>query len=103
MQLWSSIRETEEYLAVCKARLESRTMVRLEMFPIINKMLNACGEGENNPDDTFPTTYRVDRLEEVKALEEKDGAYAVAAEVFGDRMDMWVRSQGELVEIIKGS
>lgn len=235
--------EPEEYLAVCKVLLESRSMVREEMFPIINKMLNACGEGEKkrllkdyignemhhytelhhgkkllnrlwelekavreqryieirykkmkgaalvsrrvkpvgvmfsefyfyltayiegidrekefqNPDDVFPTIYRVDRLEEVKVLEEhfsapyserfeecefrkriqfmyggklkrvkfkyfgesieavldrlptaevleeKDGAYVVSAEVFGEGIDMWVRSQGELVEILAGS
>ncbi|EOS72085.1 hypothetical protein C818_00232 [Lachnospiraceae bacterium MD308] len=38
--------EPEEYLAVCKVLLESRALVKTEMFPIINKMLNACGESE---------------------------------------------------------
>ena len=38
--------EPKEYLAVCKVLLESRSLIKAEMFPMINKMLNACGEGE---------------------------------------------------------
>lgn len=233
--------EPEEYLAVCKVLLESRSMVREEMFPIINKMLNACGESEKkqllkdfignemhhftelhhgkrlldrlwqlenavkeqryieiqykkmkdamcvtrkvkpvgvmfsefyfyltafiedidkekefeNPDDMFPTIYRVDRLEDVKVLEEhfsvpyaerfeegefrkriqfmyggklrrvkfkymgesieaildrlptaevidkKDGVYTVSAEVFGKGVDMWIKSQGNYVQLVE--
>lgn len=108
-----------------------------------------------NPDDTFPTIYRVDRLKSVqslkehfsipyaerfeegefrkriqfmyggklqkvkfkysgadidavldrlptaKVLEEKDGVYLVSAEVFGSGIDMWLRSQGDVVERVK--
>lgn len=107
-----------------------------------------------NPNDTFPTIYRVDRLKSIKMLKEhfavpykerfeegefrkriqfmyggrlqkvkfrysgtdidaildrlptaqilgeKDGVYTVAAEVFGNGIDMWMRSQGENITII---
>ncbi len=42
----------------------------------------------------------LDRLPTAKVLSEEDGEYLVEAEVFGDGIDMWLRSQGELVEII---
>ena len=47
-----------------------------------------------NPNDTFPTIYRVDRLEE------KEGEYTVLAEVFGSGIEMWLRSQGDVVKVI---
>lgn len=227
--------ESEEILAICKVLLESRALIKEEMFPIINRLINACNDEEEkkrlreyignemhhyeelhhgkrlldkigklesavkeqrfieirykklknsmqvvrkvkpvgvmfsefyfyltayiedinkekefrNPDDTFPTIYRVDRLEEIKELEEhfsipyaerfeegefrkrvqfmyggrlrkirfqymgsdidavldrlptavieseKEGKYEIKAEVFGDGIDMWLRSQGE--------
>lgn len=43
----------------------------------------------------------LDRLPTAKIEEEKDGVYTIAAEVFGDGIDMWMRSQGEMIEIIK--
>lgn len=107
-----------------------------------------------NPDDPFPTIYRVDRLQDIEVLEEhfsipyaerfeegefrkriqfmhggrlrkikfkykgnsldsildrlptaeiageeKDGVI-IKAEVFGDGVDMWIRSQGEKIEIL---
>ena len=108
-----------------------------------------------NPADTFPTIYRVDRLKNIKTLQEhftvpysdrfeegefrkriqfmyggrlqkvkfqysgadidavldrlptaqvlveKEGVYTVSAEVFGSGIDMWLRSQGENVKILK--
>jgi len=39
----------------------------------------------------------LDRLPTAKVLEEKDGVYTVEAEVFGDGIDMWMRSQGECI------
>ncbi len=107
-----------------------------------------------NPDDPFPTIYRMDRLEGVELLDghfsipyakrfeegefrkrvqfmyggslqrvkfrycgsdinavldrlptaeilsEEDGVYTVAAEVFGKGIDMWLRSQGDAVEVL---
>ena len=35
-----------------------------------------------------------------KILEEKDGIYTISAEVFGKGIDMWLRSQGDMVEVI---
>ena len=107
-----------------------------------------------NPNDTFPTIYRVDRLKSIKVLnehfavpysdrfeegefrkriqfmyggrlqkvkfrysgadidavldrlptaqilEEKEGEYTVLAEVFGSGIEMWLRSQGDVVKVI---
>lgn len=41
----------------------------------------------------------LDRLPTAKILEEKDGVYTISAEVFGDGIDMWLRSQGNTIEI----
>ncbi len=108
-----------------------------------------------NPNDIFPTIYRIDRIEEVTVLEEhftvpyaerfeegefrkriqfmyggrlqkirfqytgldidavldrlptaiieseKEGKYIIKAEVFGTGIDMWLRSQGETVKIMR--
>jgi len=108
-----------------------------------------------NPDDVFPTIYRIDRIQEFKVLdrhfdipyrdrfedgefrkriqfmyggrlrrikflykggnpeavldrlptakivEKNDRGYVITAEVFGDGVDMWVRSQGDWVEMVK--
>lgn len=42
----------------------------------------------------------LDRLPTAKILEEEDGVYTISAEVFGKGIDMWLRSQGDNVEII---
>lgn len=42
----------------------------------------------------------LDRLPTAEILEEKDGVYLVTAEVFGNGIDMWLRSQGDAVEVI---
>ena len=39
----------------------------------------------------------LDRLPTAEVLEEKDGVYVVSAEVFGKGIDMWLRSQGDVV------
>lgn len=232
--------ESGEVLAACKILLESRALLKDEMFPIINKLVDTCNNEEKkrlkeyignemyhyeelhhgkkllerlwrlesavkgqwyirirykkltdsievvrkikpvgvmfsefyfyltayiedidrdkefqNPNDIFPTIYRVDRLEEVMILEEhfsipyaerfeegefrkriqfmyggrlqkikfqytgtdisavldrlptavieseKEGRYIVKAEVFGKGIDMWLRSQGQVVKILK--
>ncbi len=43
----------------------------------------------------------LDRLPTAKILEEDNGTYTVRAEVFGTGIDMWLRSQGEQVEIVR--
>lgn len=42
----------------------------------------------------------LDRLPTAKILDEEDGVYTVSAEVFGKGIDMWLRSQGDNVQII---
>ena len=233
--------DSDETLAACKILLESRALIKEELFPIINKLIDSCNDEEKkkrlkeyignemhhyeelshrnkllkllgrlecavkeqryieirykrlkdskevyrkvkpvgvmfsefyfyltayiedidrekefqNPKDTFPTIYRVDRLSEVRTLEEhfsipyaerfeegefrkriqfmyggklqkirfrymgadidavldrlptaiiegeKEGRYVIKAEVFGKGIDMWLRSQGEAVEILE--
>lgn len=42
----------------------------------------------------------LDKLPTAKIISQDEGGYVISAEVFGDGVDMWVRSQGENVEII---
>ncbi len=42
----------------------------------------------------------LDRLPTAKILKEEEGVYTVSAEVFGKGIDMWLRSQGQLVELL---
>ena len=42
----------------------------------------------------------LDRLPTANILDEDNGVYTVSAEVFGKGIDMWLRSQGENVEVI---
>lgn len=42
----------------------------------------------------------LDRLPTAKILNEDNGVYTVSAEVFGDGIDMWLRSQGASVKLI---
>lgn len=43
----------------------------------------------------------LDRLPTAKIINEEDRIYTISAEVFGKGIDMWLRSQGNLVEIIE--
>jgi predicted DNA-binding transcriptional regulator YafY len=43
----------------------------------------------------------LDRLPTAKLLKEEDGVYTVSAEVFGKGIDMWLRSQGDKVEVLE--
>lgn len=42
----------------------------------------------------------LDRLPTAKVESQEDGAYIITAEVFGDGIDMWLRSQGDGVEVL---
>lgn len=41
----------------------------------------------------------LDRLPTAKILDEEDGKYTVSAEVFGKGIEMWIRSQGDNIQI----
>ena len=41
-----------------------------------------------------------DRLPTAKVIKQEDGTYIVEADVFGDGIDMWLRSQGDIVRTI---
>lgn len=43
----------------------------------------------------------LDKLPTAKILAEDNGAYTIAAEVFGKGIDMWLRSQGDMVEVLE--
>ena len=42
----------------------------------------------------------LDRLPTAKILKEEDGAYTISAEVFGKGVEMWIRSQGDMVSLL---
>lgn len=42
----------------------------------------------------------LDRIPTAKVLGEENGSYIISAEVFGNGIDMWLRSQGENIELI---
>lgn len=42
----------------------------------------------------------LDRLPTAKILSEEDGKYVISAEVFGDGIDMWLKSQGDRIKVI---
>lgn len=42
----------------------------------------------------------LDRLPTAEILVEKDGVYTVSAEVYGSGIDMWLKGQGEKVEVL---
>ena len=41
----------------------------------------------------------LDRLPTASIISEENGIYTVTAEVFGDGIDMWIKSQGDLIEL----
>lgn len=43
----------------------------------------------------------LDRLLTAEVLDEEDGVYLVQAEVFGKGIDMWLRSQGDMVQLVE--
>lgn len=44
----------------------------------------------------------LDRLPTAQVLSEENGVYTVTAEVFGKGIYMWLRSQGDAVELLEG-
>lgn len=43
----------------------------------------------------------LDRLPTARIIKEEDGKYVIEAEVFGKGIEMWLRSQGEDIQIVK--
>lgn len=44
----------------------------------------------------------LDRLPTAQVIDKTESGYIVSAEVFGDGIDMWLRSQGDFIEEIRG-
>lgn len=42
----------------------------------------------------------LDKLPTAEAIQQSDGSFLVTAEVFGKGIDMWLRSQGDKVEVL---
>ena len=42
----------------------------------------------------------LDRLPTAEIVGEEDGIYTISAEVFGKGIEMWLRSQGDMVEVV---
>ncbi|WP_310603231.1 helix-turn-helix transcriptional regulator [Anaerosporobacter sp.] len=49
----------------------------------------------------FSVEAVLDRLPTAQILDESNGVYTISAEVFGDGVDMWLRSQGDLIKLEK--
>ena len=43
----------------------------------------------------------LDRLPTAKVVSEKNGVYRITAEVYGNGIDMWLRSQGSAVKVVE--
>lgn len=43
----------------------------------------------------------LDRLPTAQIIAKRPEGYLISAEVFGDGIDMWIRSQGNMVEVVK--
>ena len=162
-RLWvleSAVRE-QKYIEITYTKLKKKETVKRKVKPVgvmfseFYFYLTAYIEGIDkqtafqNPDDIFPTIYRVDRLENIEILDEhfsipyserfeegefrkriqfmyggrlrrikfkytgnsldsildrlptaeivkeEEGGVVIKAEVFGDGVDMWLRSQGD--------
>lgn len=50
----------------------------------------------------FSVEAVLDRLPTAKIISEENGDYVIQAEVFGDGIDMWLRSQGENITVLEG-
>ena len=152
----SSKLTNSQILAICKILLDSRAFTKEEMKDMLAKLIEdkKVRQHFETLDDSFPTIYRVDRIEKLKVLDERfhmpyssrfeegefrkriqfmyggklrkikfkysgndidsildrlptarilseeDGKFIVSAEVFGKGIDMWIRSQGDLVEMM---
>lgn len=43
----------------------------------------------------------LDRLQTARIVSEEDGKFIIQAEVFGDGIDMWIRSQSDSIKVIE--
>ena len=163
--LGTAIRE-QRIIVIGYERLKGRELVRRQLQPVgimvsefyfyLTAFIDAIDKTEHfdDPNDLNPTIYRIDRIREITVMDErfripyaqrfeegefrkrvqfmfggklrtvrfeytglsleavldrlpttrvlsgKDGTYTIEAEVFGDGIDMWLRSQGENVRML---
>ena len=48
----------------------------------------------------FSVEAILDRLPISKIISENEGIYTIQAEVFGDGIDMWLKSQGDMIKLL---
>lgn len=96
--------KNSEILATCKILLESRSMSQKDRFQegeFRNRVQFMYGGKQERIkfQYTGPSMEAVlDRLPTAEVVEQTEGGGIIKAEVFGKRMDMWLRSQGDNVK-----
>lgn len=141
---------------IVSRRLKPVAIMFSEFYFYLTAFIDSIDKSKfENPDDTFPTIYRIDRIKDFKILNEHfeipykdrfedgefrkriqfmyggklkrikfkytgknveavldrlptakiisedDSGYLITAEVFGNGIDMWIRSQGNAIEVIE--
>jgi hypothetical protein len=110
--------QNSEILALCKILLDSRA----EMVEVLDERFHIpynsrFEEGEFRKRIQFMYGGRLqkvkfqysgtdidailDRLSTAEIMDEQDGVYTINAEVFGTGINMWLKSQGDYVKVIK--
>lgn len=71
------------------------------MFGVyVNKAEETQNYGVNERSIPRDIDAVLDRFPTAKVLDETDGVYTVSAETFSEGIKMWLRSQGEMVEVL---
>ena len=103
------------YPAVYRIDRIQRLKITEEHFPVLYGSRFEEGEFRKRVQFMWPGKLRkvkfyakeksleavLDRLPTAKVLKQDEKGYLVEAEAYGDGIDMWLRSQGEWVEVIK--
>lgn len=84
-----------EILTVCKILLESRSLTKIEMYPIIDKLLQCCVPCGNYKKVAELILYKglsieavLDRFPTAEVLQHDDNGWLVKAEVYGDLIEV---------------
>lgn len=155
---------SQSFIEICYRKMTTQELVKRKVKPVgimfsefyfyMTAYIDGIDKKKDfkNPEDTYPTIYRIDRLEDIQLLDEhfsipyaerfeegefrkrvqfmyggnlkkvkfeysgtdinavldrlptaeiidfKNGVYTVKAEVFGEGIDMWMRSQGDKIK-----
>ena len=67
----------------------------MELFNKIDNIVGGFYYKGANPE------HVLDRLPTAEIVEKNEKGFLITAEVFGSGIDIWIRSQGDLVEVVK--